>query len=729
MPPETKVAKTAVFGPYLLDFRSGELRKHGIPLKIGEQPLQILMLLVQREGELVVREELQTKLWSTDTFVDFDHSLNSAVQRLRDCLSDSAGKARWIETVPRRGYRFQGKVEWSPGVAAATISNNTNGNAHNLPTNSQIVTSASTTELPSSPRRTWRRFLWPIMAGSLALVAIASVWTLHSSSLPLRNVQTRQITNDGLEKIGVMATDGIRVYFSEKVNGHWTIAAAAISGGSVEPIRIPFHDATLVNISPDRSELLVAEGSSQEHPLWAISILGGTPRRIGTTLAHSASWSPDGTKFAYATGGELFVARPDGIEPRRLVPPDNITDVWVWTPVWSPDGKRLRFERYNMATHASALWEITAEGQNLHRVLPYSESAPMQCCGMWTADQRYYVFDAWKDLEAGPPTAPASNLWAMRETQHLLTRKTELFQLTSGPVHFFTHVLSADGKVIFALSTQRRGELSRYDAATKQFSPFLAGISADNISLSRDGAWVAYVKYPQGELWRSRADGSDPLQLGFHPLMAFGPHWSPDGKRIAFTAQSAGTKFRPYVVSADGSTKPKAQTSAGADPTWSPDGKLLLFENLESPQPTMQLLDLQTRVVSTVPGSEAIQSPRWSPDGQHISAIKYVQGETDRLMLFDFKTQAWTQQGQTHAALQNWSGDGKYVYFLNDDDKPGIFRISVANNKLTKVMDLKDFRAADPDGGWFSLGPHDEPLLLRDTGGGTEVYALQWDAP
>ncbi|HZQ69094.1 MAG TPA: winged helix-turn-helix domain-containing protein [Terriglobales bacterium] len=101
----------AVFGPYALDLCSGELNKHGTKMKLGEQPFQILLLLLQARGELVTREELRARLWSDDTFVDFDRSLNSAVQRLRDCLSDTAGKARWIETVPRRGYRFVGRLE------------------------------------------------------------------------------------------------------------------------------------------------------------------------------------------------------------------------------------------------------------------------------------------------------------------------------------------------------------------------------------------------------------------------------------------------------------------------------------------------------------------------------------------------------------------------------------------------------------------------------------------
>ena len=110
---KTTTRQTATFGPYTLDFRSAELRKFGTKVKMGEQSFQILRMLLETPGELVTREELRAKLWAEDTFVDFDHGLNSAVQRLRDCLSDSAESPQWVETVPRRGYRFVGQVEFS----------------------------------------------------------------------------------------------------------------------------------------------------------------------------------------------------------------------------------------------------------------------------------------------------------------------------------------------------------------------------------------------------------------------------------------------------------------------------------------------------------------------------------------------------------------------------------------------------------------------------------------
>jgi TolB-like protein/DNA-binding winged helix-turn-helix (wHTH) protein len=108
----TTILGVARFGPYEVDLRAGELRKFGLRVKLGEQPLRILVLLIEHAGELVSREELRSRLWPENTFVDFDHGLNSAVQRLRDSLADTADKAKWVETVPRRGYRFVGDIEW-----------------------------------------------------------------------------------------------------------------------------------------------------------------------------------------------------------------------------------------------------------------------------------------------------------------------------------------------------------------------------------------------------------------------------------------------------------------------------------------------------------------------------------------------------------------------------------------------------------------------------------------
>src|SRR5215472_946494 len=108
------------FGPFELDVRAGELRKHGTRLRLRTQTLQILRMLLERPGEVVLREEIRQQLWLSDTVVEFDHSINTAVKRLRDALAEPAGKPRFIETLPRRGYRFIGQVETGPGQPEAT---------------------------------------------------------------------------------------------------------------------------------------------------------------------------------------------------------------------------------------------------------------------------------------------------------------------------------------------------------------------------------------------------------------------------------------------------------------------------------------------------------------------------------------------------------------------------------------------------------------------------------
>jgi TolB-like protein/DNA-binding winged helix-turn-helix (wHTH) protein len=193
--------RTALFGPYALDLRSGELRKYGTKLKMGEQAFQILCMLLENPGEMVTREQLRTKLWAEDTFVDFDHGLNSAVQRLRDCLSDSASKPLWVETVPRRGYRFIGRVEWGDEVAS-----------YESPSKSTVaVEDEDSTPGPApvfpavqnAPRRTWtvpQRIV--LCAGAvlvLIVVALPIVRRIHGAPLekpaPIRSLAVLPLEN------------------------------------------------------------------------------------------------------------------------------------------------------------------------------------------------------------------------------------------------------------------------------------------------------------------------------------------------------------------------------------------------------------------------------------------------------------------------------------------------------------------------------------------------------
>jgi Tol biopolymer transport system component len=451
--------------------------------------------------------------------------------------------------------------------------------------------------------------------------------------------------------------------------------------------------------------------------------LGGSPRTLGNLLAHDATWSPDGRKIVYANGNDLFLASSDGSESRKLVTAPGPTS---W-PRWSPDGTRLRFTVFDPNTNSYSLWEVSAGGTNLHRLLPGWNNPPAECCGNWTADGKYFVFQATHENEGG--------LWAVREETGLFHKGSyQPVLLASGPVNFYSPAPSRDGKRVFAFGTQARGELVRYDAKSQHFVPYLSGISADWVEFSRDEAWVLYVSFPEGSLWRSRPDGSERLQLTFPPLQALCPRWSPDGKRIAFMGQMPGKPWKTFLVPAEGGAPQQLISGEGeeVDPQWSPDGNRLLFGGwiLAAARPetaALHIFDLRTNQVSTLPGSEGLRSPRWSRDGRYVVAF----GPNDtNLMLFDFQTQKWEQLAGGPVGFDNWSKDGKYVYYqTSHEGAAGVFRVGIRDRKVERVVSLTEFQSTGTTTGfWLGLAPDDSPLLLRDTSI-QEIYALDWEAP
>ena len=208
------IARTAVFGPYALDLRSGELRKSGTKVKMGEQAFQILRVLLETPGEMVTREDLQAKLWTSETFVDFDHGLNSAVQRLRDCLSDTAEKPRWIETVPRRGYRFVGQVEWSDGSPSSEMLPDTSYGSQDAASASEDMASASveSSEVPKAARVGRRSALLVVAALALFLAAFLTIKLIQDAQPAKRAVLIRSLAVLPLENL---SGDPAQEYFAD----------------------------------------------------------------------------------------------------------------------------------------------------------------------------------------------------------------------------------------------------------------------------------------------------------------------------------------------------------------------------------------------------------------------------------------------------------------------------------------------------------------------------------
>src|SRR5262249_1192193 len=449
-----------------------------------------------------------------------------------------------------------------------------------------------------------------------------------------------QITRDGLQKgnngFASLVTDGSRIYFSENVNEQQVIAQVSVTGGETVVIPAPLPSAHVKDISPGRSELLVDSGVGVvfDSPLWVVPVLGGAPRRVGDVMSHAAAWTPDGRRIVYANGSTLYLANSDGTESRRLV---TVAGRPHWLR-WSPDGSRLRFTVRDTALGGlNSLWEVAADGSNLHPLLPGWNKPANECCGNWTADGRYFVFQSTRN--------GTTNIWARREQAARFQRASqEPVQLTIGPLNYNTPAPSLDGKWLFVVGEQRRGELARYNTKTQQWGSYLSGISARYLDFSRDGAWLVYVTYPEGDLWRSKVDGREWRQLTYPPMQASLPRWSPDGKQIAFSARAPGKPWKAYLISAEGGAPQQLTAEEGAelDPGWSPDGKTLAFGDFDAK--IIRLLDLSTRQVSKLPGSEGLFSPRWSPDGRHIAAVVAV--SQGKLMLFDLITQKWMELSQ-----------------------------------------------------------------------------------
>jgi Tol biopolymer transport system component/DNA-binding winged helix-turn-helix (wHTH) protein len=617
------------FGPFELFEREGELRKNGVRIKLQEQPFQVLHELVANAGKVVTREELQQRLWPADTFVDFNVGVNTAIRKLRLALNDDADNPHYIETVSKRGYRFIAEVSVQQANTLSLLTENSSGSVSLPPIViiprersgsatgvAEVLELADTTsaEAPAreAPRLARRNAIRAIAV--LLLAAAGGLVYYAMQPYPVPQVKRyKALTNDGQIKEAI-GLDGARLYMGLVTLDYYGMAELSTSGGDIRKTPLlPDHSAYPMQISPDGSQLLIVDPSFVgPAPFYSVPILGGPPRRIGDVKGDWAQLSSDGKRLVYQVKNSLYVADADGSNSRLLVSLPKVQG--TGSPVWSPEGRRIRFSVVENIYWVDRLWEVNADGTGLHQLLPgFTSGSDREWAGRWSPDSRYFYFNC------------NDQICVLPEKRSFLSPQPKPVQLTSGPTILLASAVSPDNRWLYATGITHRGELVRYDLQSGLYAPaFGGGISAEFVSFSPDGRSATYVTYPEGTLWRCRADGSGLQQLtspadGY----AIAPRWSPDGKSIYYTVVfgTSPLSSKMFQVSVDGGRTQQIlpdEKQSTSDPGVSPDGKKLIFaKGLANRETSIQILDQQTMQVSTLPDSKGKFSPRlvsgWSP--------------------------------------------------------------------------------------------------------------------
>lgn len=565
------------------------------------------------------------------------------------------------------------------------------------------------TDSPTEAKALWQLLKRAKVGAAILFATLALATTLILAWPTLNRDSTvmafSQLTNDGLPKDGLLFTDGSTVYFTERLHGHPVAVSVPVTGGAVKPLDLPLPEPILFDMAPGHRFLVSAVGA-----LWEWSP-GASPRRLADHDVNAASWLSDsGWAEAFPTQDQLRLHTQNS---QRLISlPDRISDL-----AWSAADEVLRFTVTTLRTENSGIWEIRGLNATPRLIPSYPPGATH---GAWTPDGKLFVFLAKSDA--------GLDIWTAREG--FQRKRLAPVRLTHGPLDYRAAVPTPDGRCILAIGHQEREELMRYDAAVKEFVPFLGGIRAVEVDFSRDRRWIAYISFPQRTLWKAKADGSDALQLTYPPVKAIEPHWSPDGSSLAFMGQLPDGRRRVYIIPVEGGPPKEAASFDTGDqgvPTWSPDGTRIVWGELLYRKPhaemAVHVLDLKRATLEEVPGSKGVWTPRWSPDGRYIVGTT---PDSHALRLLDWRTGEWQQLADfRHIEYPAWTADSSSFYFFGIGPTiydRAIYRMSVHKMKLERVVNLGNLQPPTAFQ-WYGITPEGSPLALRGLQI-TELYAL-----
>jgi Tol biopolymer transport system component/DNA-binding winged helix-turn-helix (wHTH) protein len=616
------------FGSYEVDLPAGELKKCGVKLKLSGQPFQALAILLERPGTIVTREEMQKRLWP-DTFVDVDHNLNTAINKIREALGDSSDNPRFVETLPRRGYRFIGPVD--------------------------MPSSQAVSPTPAKGRFEGLTKKWTLIGvGAALLVLLSGIgirrFSRKAAELPLPQVEVVPlVVLPGRQSNPVFSPDGNQVAFDEHDEKQADIYTTLIDGA--KPLRLA--KGAVPSWSPDGRQVAFlrvdnkspVHGSAPNFSIYVVSALGGDEHRLYTWTGYCCgrlSWSPDGKTLAFSEGREAsnwitLLSLADS-STRRLTSPSR--QEFDHGAIFSPDGSTVAFVRARFTSVVADLFLVPATGGEPTR-LTFDNRFILGIT--WTPDGREIVFSSliggffslWRISASGGTPRPVAGVGIHASNPSISPKGSQLAYEQDLYEESIWGVDLRDDK-------SRRGPprlviSAKGHTARPQFSPDGKRVAFDS---DRSGYW---------EIWACDGDGSNCAQVTSSHSWIANARWSPDGRYIAF-------EFRPREYSAIGVVE-----VAGGLP----------------------------RLIPTFPGSDN-GAPNWSRDGQSIYFYSNRGGGTYQLWKVPVSGGSPVQVTKNGGVFGVESADGQSLYY-SKHGAPGLWKMPLSGGQETRVLDEPDF--------------------------------------
>ena len=703
--------KVVRFGAYEVDLRSAELRKSGVKVRLTGQPFQILAILLEHPGELVTREELQKRLWPADTFVDFDRGLNAAINRVREALGDSAENPRFVETLPRRGYRFIGQVERAEQTNSTESQASVNGQKDGIAGRGWKIGIAVGSVIL-------------LIASGLLFSPIARHWlislfTHQSQPQPLEAVPLTALP--GQEISPSFSPDGSQVAFGwdgETNGAGFDLYVKVI--GTDKPLRLTNHPAPWLGVawSPDGRNIAVHRLATEEPGIFLVPALGGPERKLASTNNSvlfpqwaTISWSPDGKQLAFGdhfpVGGystQLFLLSLDTLERKQITAGCE----YALEPGFSPFGDSLVYVcAEDAADFTLNLLELRG-GKN-QRLFggPQGIQGPT-----WTRDGARIIFStgsSWTPLARG-------ELW------QITPGRTESPEKVPGLHDVTSPVVSSSGKRLAYVQSQIKANIWKVDLdGAKDHARILAPSTREQYGafISPDGRRVVFMSNRSGinEIWVCDSDGGNAQQLtSLGNSMTGTPRWSSDGKQIVFDSRVGG-EANVYVMDANGGVPRKLETGTrmNSEPSWSHDGRWIYFESgLTDDSVTVW------RVAAT--GGRAVQltktassTPIESPDGQYVYFVRFTEGKF-RLWRVrpDGGGESLVDAMPALTGYEWWPSESGIYFYLDTGIKTDLDFLDLRTSRIRRIYafdkppDMWGGLSVSTDGKWLLYSRTDE---------------------